>query len=294
MYDLRLGDSLEVLSKFADNHFDAVVTDPPYGLISIVKRFGKEKSAPAKFGNDGSFSRLSKGFMGHDWDGQGIEYNVDFWKEVLRVSKPGAHMLAFSATKTYHRMTSAIEDAGFEIRDMITWNYGTGMPKSHHNIDGKGTALKPSIEPICVARKPFQTTIKDNVDEWNTGVLNIDDARIDERWPTNFIHDGSDEILASLGDAAKFYYCAKPSPKEREETKLNNVSHPTIKPLALMRYLVKLVTPKDGKILDPFMGSGTTGKAALLENRMFVGIEKNKEYFDISEKRITSAYQTIL
>jgi hypothetical protein len=124
------GDCLEVLKMLPDNSVDSCVTDPPYGLVSIVKRFGKEGSAEAKEGSDGSFKRLSKGFMGKEWDGSGIENNVEMWKEVLRVLKPGGHLLSFSGTRTYHRMAVAIEDAGFEVRDMIEWVYGSGFPKS--------------------------------------------------------------------------------------------------------------------------------------------------------------------
>ena len=107
------GDCLEKLKDLKDNSVDAVVTDPPYGLVSIVKRFGKEGSAPAKYGTDGAFARTSKGFMGKEWDGSGIEYNTDLWSEVLRVLKPGGYVLAFGGTRTYHRMAVAIEDAGF-------------------------------------------------------------------------------------------------------------------------------------------------------------------------------------
>ena len=129
------GDCLEKLKELEDNSVDSIVTDPPYHLVSIVKRFGKEGSAPAKEGKDGSFKRLSGGFMGKTWDGvdengKGIAYNVDMWKECLRVLKPGGHLLAFGGTRTYHRMACAIEDAGFEVRDMIEWCYGSGFPKS--------------------------------------------------------------------------------------------------------------------------------------------------------------------
>jgi DNA modification methylase len=129
------GDCLEKLKDLEDNSVDSIVTDPPYHLVSIVKRFGKEGSAPAKEGKDGSFKRLSGGFMGKTWDGvdengKGIAYNVDMWKECLRVLKPGGHLLAFGGTRTYHRMACAIEDAGFEVRDMIEWVYSTGFPKS--------------------------------------------------------------------------------------------------------------------------------------------------------------------
>jgi len=126
------GDSLDVLKTLEENSVDSIVTDPPYGLVSIVKRFGKESSAPAKFGTDGAFQRASKGFMGKEWDGSGIEYNVELWEQCLRVLKPGGHLLAFGGSRTYHRLASAVEDAGFEIRDQIMYVYGSGFPKSHN------------------------------------------------------------------------------------------------------------------------------------------------------------------
>ena len=126
------GDSLKVLDTIAENSIDAIITDPPYGLTSITKRFGKDSSAPNQYGKDGSFARLTKGFMGKEWDGSGIEYNVELWKKALRVLKPGGYLLAFGGTRTYHRIACAIEDAGFEIRDCIMWLYGSGFPKSHN------------------------------------------------------------------------------------------------------------------------------------------------------------------
>ena len=132
MNKVILGDCLEKLKELEDNSVDSIVTDPPYHLVSIVKRFGKENSAPAKFGTDGAFSRASKGFMGKDWDGVneegiGIAQKVELWKECLRVLKPGGHLLAFSGTRTYHRMASAIEDAGFEVRNQLCWAFGSGF-----------------------------------------------------------------------------------------------------------------------------------------------------------------------
>lgn len=131
-YTIYQGDSFEVLDTLEEKSIDAIVTDPPYGLTSITKRFGKEDSAPAKEGKDGSFARLSKGFMGKTWDGTGIEYNVEFWKKCYKVLKPGGYLLAFGGTRTFHRIACAIEDAGFEIRDTLMWLYGSGFPKSHN------------------------------------------------------------------------------------------------------------------------------------------------------------------
>lgn len=131
-YTIYQGDSFEVLDTLEEKSIDAIVTDPPYGLTSITKRYGKEDSAPAKEGKDGSFARLSKGFMGKTWDGTGIEYNVDFWKKCFKVLKPGGYLLAFGGTRTFHRIACAIEDAGFEIRDTLMWLYGSGFPKSQN------------------------------------------------------------------------------------------------------------------------------------------------------------------
>lgn len=374
-YNLHQGDCLEVLRTMPDASVDAVVSDPPYGLA----------------------------FMGKRWDYD--VPSVEIWEECLRVLKPGGHLLAFAGTRTQHRMAVRIEDAGFEIRDMIAWVYGSGFPKSHNiskaidkaagaerkivgerksdggrtggnsefsdalnqsrtiqitapatddakRWDGWGTALKPSLEPITVARKPFKGTVAANVLKHGTGAINIDGCRVptDEvtgwggvgstgysggldkgentprpvtgRWPANLIHDGSDEVLelfpetksgggvrspngrrhvnaynggwgpdheyereASTGSAARFFYCAKASKKDRGEG--NN--HPTVKPTDLMRYLCRLVTPPNGIVLDPFMGSGSTGKAAILEGFRFIGIEREPEYVEIARARIEEA-----
>lgn len=378
---LLLGDCLETMKGLPDNSVDAVVTDPPYGLS----------------------------FMGKSWD-HGVP-GVEFWREMLRIMKPGAHLAAFSGTRTYHRMAVAIEDAGFQVRDMCAWVYGSGFPKSHdvskaidreagaerekirinaddlknppnmvggvnngsdrpwrieaiekgyHEIDsdapateaakkwsGWGTALKPAQEPICIARKPLIGTVAQNVQEWGTGALNIDGCRIvaekptgwggggtpmyeggltsDEaprpvigRWPANLCHDGSEEVLrifpdsksgeetaprgtggiwsgesnapcgpqyGNTGSAARFFYCAKAGRQERDAGARHN-HHPTVKPVALMRWLCRLMTPPGGLILDPFMGSGTTGIAARVEGFRFIGCEREPEYMEIARRRI--------
>jgi len=359
------GNCLDTLKTLPDCSIDSIVTDPPYEL----------------------------GFMGKSWDASGIAYNVEMWRECLRVLKPGGHLLAFSGSRTYHRMTVAIEDAGFEIRDQIMWLYGSGFPKSldvSKAIDkaagaerevvgqrqgrgneasgagheyrikaglmditapatpeaqrwqGWGTALKPAHEPICVARKPLTGTVASNVLEWGTGALNIDGSRVgtellpaqkagqakigtfertemitperEGRWPANVIHDGSDEVLAGFpNDAGRFFYCAKASKSERNaglegmpeqmltgrdegqdamqvpyktRSKVTANIHPTVKPIALMRYLVKLVTPLGGTVLDPFLGSGSTAVAAILEGFDWVGCEMTEDYWPIIEARV--------
>jgi site-specific DNA-methyltransferase (adenine-specific) len=277
-------DCIEHLKTVEDNHFDSVVTDPPYHLTSIAKRF--TNSTEAKYGKDGSFQRLSKGFHGHEWDGGDIAFTTDLWKEVYRTIKPGAVLLAFAATRNYHKMATAIENSGFEIMDMINWIYGSGFPK-------RKNLLKPAHEPIVMARKGVNKDLNldecrvngDNPKKWtkpqggfwktdpNAKAKYIENTK--GRWPANVIHDGLDE------EWAKYFYSAKASKKEKDGS-----NHPTVKPVSLMRYLVKLVTPKDGLVLDPFAGTGTTGEACILEGRNYYLIEKTKEYIPDIEKRI--------
>jgi len=412
---LHHGDCIEVMRGMTDGSVDSIVTDPPYEL----------------------------GFMGKSWDSTGIAYSVELWTEALRVLKPGGHLLAFSGSRTYHRMACAIEDAGFQIRDQIMWLYGSGFPKSldvakaidkmagvefeakpasgvgfmNSSDDGYnttlnqlvqtgestdeatkwkgwGTALKPAHEPIVMARKPLsEKTVAKNVLQHGTGALNIDGSRVGTelmvnqpgstnprnsmgdgwresaqattsigRWPANVIHDGSDEVVELFpnstskqsmrgvgltgsnvygsgdadfdtlrghndsGSAARFFYCAKANKRDRNEgldgfagkeiggkgnglartcatcgasvldgcqcpdrtftnpTRANH--HPTVKPVDLMRYLVKVITPPGGVVLDPFMGSGSTGKGAVIEGFNFVGIEQDADYLDIARARI--------
>ena len=618
-FKLYLGDSMKVLRELPENSIDSVVTDPPYHLTSIVKRFGKEDSkaplssvqkrfskngAALSIGADGKptpdqYGRLSKGFMGKTWDGGDIAFRAEFWAEVLRVLKPGGHLIAFSGSRTYHRMACAIEDCGFEIRDQLQWIYGSGFPKNHnvsknidknefqkwnsvyneleqieggeikkicleyllnvknaeknfqvkkdqffvganvllkvrqknknaialiaellssealHSLEGRyfvqenaeenllqnsakfaeeqnqsdrqksmddgfvllnvqeflkekteritkaeealmillgkkkslnhqdinalcaeliegwkhtilnlskifqnldiqekmecasaitaiitesmvenlisnmvdilknkikdrqmksqrkkvkidagelknppnlvggvgkgddrpwrqealekgyhevdsddpateeaalwngwGSALKPAHEPMVLARKPMPGSIAQNVLDNGTGALNIDGCRVGDevrfnpsagntdrnkwrmntcetegretvgRWPSNVIIDGSEEVTRILpADAARFFYCPKASKEDRDEGN----SHPTVKPVDLMRYLCRLITPPGGLVLDPFMGSGSTGKAAMLEFFQFVGIDLTPEYYRIAEARIKAA-----
>ena len=331
MKKLFCGDCLQVLKTLEAESVDSIVTDPPYGLS----------------------------FMGKGWDYQ--VPNVAIWEQCLRVLKPGGHLLAFAGTRTQHRMCVNIEDAGFEIRDMIAWLYGSGFPKSRNIGDGWGTALKPALEPITVARKPFKGTVANNVLTHGTGAINIDGCRVayqgdyrsptrsngevnsagvfgagikkfDDaaaeakgRWPANLIHDGSDQVTelfpeakgatsnsssgmkgstysgptlkrektpgrGDSGSAARFFYCAKASKKDREEGN----SHPTVKPTDLMAYLCRLVTPPGGIVLDPFMGSGSTGKAAVSEGFGFIGIEREQNYFDIAEKRLACSQMSLM
>lgn len=306
------GDCAVVLPTLPSNSFSACITDPPYEI----------------------------GFMGTDWDRRGDAFRVAVWREVLRVLKPGAFLIAFGGARTYHRMTCAIEDAGFEIRDCIMWLYGSGVPKSN------SAHLKPAYEPIVVARVPVVGNLQLNRAAHGTGALNIDGCRVafesvaDERkskaknqhanfesggrinrnifhevkslrgnydapgrWPANVVHDGCDDVLRTfpcVGDtagasAARFFYCAKASTAERNAGLVGvNNTHSTVKPLALMQWLTRLVTPSGGIVLDPFSGSGTTGVACVREGFGFVGIEREANFAEIARARIAAEVQAAL
>jgi site-specific DNA-methyltransferase (adenine-specific) len=381
LIETHLGSMLDWLADYDGPLFDCCVTDPPYEL----------------------------GFMGKSWDSTGIAFQVETWRRVYDALKPGAHLVAFSGTRTYHRMACAIEDAGFEIRDQLAWCYGSGFPKSHdvskaidkaagaerevvgeydrrgqhdgcnrnsgaggeHDMrahvgaivpitapatpeaqqwQGWGSALKPAWEPICLARKPLaEKSIAANVLAHGTGAINVDACRVGlgadktpapksrnssepwfttasqnlggddtkARFPANLVHDGSDEVLAGFpetssgsisphhkrttsktantfgeraappeethgdsGSAARFFYSAKAGPLDRIGT-----AHATVKPVDLMRWLVRLVTPPGGRILEPFAGSGTTGIAAMAEGFDCTMIELVPEHLtDIDRK----------
>jgi site-specific DNA-methyltransferase (adenine-specific) len=269
---------------------DSIVTDPPYGLVSTVKRFGKEGSAPAKSeGATGVYARASKKFIGQEWDGTGIEKDPEFWRLCLHVLKPGGHLLAFTATKTTCDIGSAIKAGGFEIRDMLMWVYGTGMPRSHWQPNGTGSMLKPMVEPIIVARKPFAGTLKENVQAHGLGGFEIEGCRDPEgRWPGNVLIDGSSEVTSALpaGTSRLFY-----SPKATKKDRGQGNEHPAVKPTALMQWLVRLVTPPGGTVLDPFAGSGSTGKACRLEGFEHIGIEADPAFAAIAALRSGSDFQ---
>ncbi len=322
------GDSRLVLRTLPANSVDGAVGDPPYGFASIIERFGKDGAAPAR---GDAFNRLSGDFIGEGWDTGRDAHDAAFWRELYRVVKPGGFVVMASATKTYHRLACAIEDAGFEIRDMISWLYGSGWPKSHnHQRSGKkhGSALKPACEPFVLARKPLEGSIIANVRKWGTGALNIDGCRVEldtgeaiaeGRWPANVAHDGSAEVIQAFppargqiarakdgggpmvhavygardnvasppsprgdaGSAARFFYCAKATKADRAGSK-----HPTVKPVALMQWLCRLVIPPGGVVIDPFAGSGTTGAAALREGMSAILIEAAEKYVADIHRRI--------
>jgi len=419
-------DCMECMSSMPDNSIDAIVTDPPYGLAFMGvawDTFGDGRKGGAR--TNATFDKVGGNHhptCAADQVRTRRSENKKFqaamtpiFKEALRVAKPGAHLLCFGGTRTFHRMACAIEDAGWEVRDCIMWVYGSGFPKSmdvakaidkHLGVkqkvvghcetdpqkgfskvkgmgtgaasigdevnstgydlteatsyeakkwDGWGTCLKPAWEPIIVARKPLDGTVAHNVLTWGVGALNIDACRVPTysdgpgttpessvggrrgsmagsmnrveydgskgRFPANLVHDGSQMVLdlfpqskgqqgdvtgnepshpadgvcygeyngrhsfakrGDSGSAARFFYCAKASKRDRGEGN----DHPTVKPTSLMEWLVRLVTREGGVVLDPFMGSGTTGVACKALGRSFVGIERDAHYCEIAKGRL--------
>jgi site-specific DNA-methyltransferase (adenine-specific) len=402
MNEVICGDCTEELKKLPDNSVDSIVTDPPYGLEFMGKEWDKFKEgkniAGGTTGIDTPYGRKRALPAFYQIDTNGYQdFSFKWATEALRVLKPGGYLLSFGGTRTYHRMTCAIEDAGFEIRDCIFWTYASGFPKSLNigkaiakkqgakkqgakkqgagsvgnafplnpeyqdyeltedakQWEGWGTALKPAVEPIVVARKPLsEKNVASNVLKWGTGGINIDGSRVGTeqvsahhapkgtfaggepresdknyydnlgRFPANLIHDGSDEVVSGFpNDASRFFYVAKASRSERnmglegfeeKPSQLNSGGigreksvekrlekegenaptmknvHPTVKPLKLMEYLVKLVTPPKGICLDPFLGSGTTAMACKRLGFNYIGIEKDPEYCKIAEARVTA------
>jgi DNA modification methylase len=410
------GDSLHELTKLDDNSIDAVVSDPPYGLSNISHSALMSCLKEWALGNY-SYLPAAKGFMGKSWDG--FVPPPALWREVYRVMKPGAHALIFAGSRTQDLMGLSLRVAGFEIRDILQWLYGSGFPKSHdvskaidkvkgakreiigysksglhrgtgHTVaygignsrqssfitapaspqakqwDGWGTALKPAYEPILLVRKPLIGSVAENVLKHGTGGINIDACRIDSsdslarinkidngmlgvgnglnsqalrvaqgldelgRYPSNVILDerASNLLDIQAPSVNRFFYCAKAQPKEREagldglrkktsaeltgrkegaaglvmkhrdgSEKANPYAgisgqqpksniHPTVKPIELMKYLCKLITPPGGTILEPFLGSGTTAIAANLLGFECIGIERELEYVKVAEARL--------
>jgi site-specific DNA-methyltransferase (adenine-specific) len=277
-YNLICSENVVAMKQMESNSIDACITDPPYGM---------------------------------DIAGVGWDHNVppvDTWKEVYRILKPGAFVLSFCAPEFYHRMAVAVEDAGFRPLDMVVWMVTTKMAKANR--------MKPAHEPIFVAQKPLEGSIDKNVEKWGCGKINIENARVpwDGKPPTGWVKGGSkrrafggdvvkasEQAVKETEDAnpngrypsniighfdnsehQKYFYAPRATRKERGEYN----DHPTPKPIALMRYLTRVYAPKGGLVLDPFMGSGSTGIAALQEGLQFVGIDMTQHYVDISERRI--------
>jgi site-specific DNA-methyltransferase (adenine-specific) len=286
------GDSRQVLKAIPAGSISAVITDPPYALETIVRRFGGPNAAPAQ---GRAFARMSGRFLGHQWDNGSDAFDPDYWREAWRVLKPGGHVIAASGTKTYHRLACAVEDAGFEIRDMLSWLYATGFPHSH-GVDrlmngapdaadwqGWETHLKPACEPWVMARKPLAGTVADNVRAHGCGALNVGACQLaGGRWPANLMHDNDPETVAGFPPgAARYFFSAKADALDRHGS-----AHPTVKPLALMRWLCRLVTPPGGVILDPFAGTGSTGLAAAVEGFDCVLIEREAEFVADINRRL--------
>ena len=356
------GDSFDEVKNIESNSIDALVTDPPYGMSSISHKSFMDCMIHWCSDND-MYLPKAKGFMNKSWDG--FVPPPGFWKEVLRVMKPGAYGLVFASSRTQDLMGLSLRIAGFEIRDCVTWLYGSGFPKSHdiskaidkikganrkviaidkrynepsglvkvgqgervlierkitapstqeaQQWDGWGTALKPSYEPALLIRKPLDQSVAKNILEWGVGGLNIDGCRIDTdevfisgdhyggtatgfggygkggkiydkgRYPSNTIMD--DAASSLLKEQSRFFYTAKASPSERSAGITRNI-HPTVKPIEIMRYLCRLITPPGGLILEPFLGSGTTAIAAHKENFEIIGIEREQEYIEIAKARL--------
>ena len=298
-------DAIATMRLLPDACVDAVVCDPPYGIALSDHhwdRFTSGELTPAK-----AFERWTR-----EWA-----------REAQRLLKPGGHLVAFGAPRTFHRLTSGIEDAGFEVRDLLLWLFAQGLPKSQRLPGGLGTTLKPAFEPILLARKPLDGRTRENLDRYGTGTLNIEASRIGtgRYWPANlaFSHTlacGATCALdcpAGMIDAARpdllpsrLFFCAKTTRAEREagcgqlpkrtvalytgkrrSPRVVRNLHPTVKPGALMRWLVNLITPPGGIVLDPFTGSGSTGIATALEDNRFLGIERESKYVDIACARLT-------
>lgn len=303
------GDCIENMRQMPHSSVDAIVTDPPYGLgFSGVKwdtyatdkgdRTAGDHIFDHVGGNHNATSAADAARTARAESRRFGEW-CDLWtEEAFRVLKPGGYLVAFGGTRTWHRVAGSVEDAGFEIRDSIAWIYGSGFPKGQ-NLEkavakrapelasawaGWNTALKPAFEPIVLARKPVTTkTIVENVLENGTGGLNVDATRFgdDLRFPANVILDQSQSEEL---EQARFFYAAKASKVERPTA--NGTAHPTVKPLSLMRYLVKLVTPPSGTVLEPFAGSGATVEACLLEGFNVIAIERVSEYIPLINARI--------
>jgi len=449
---IHAGDNRESLRRLIDSgvRVHSIVTDPPYGLVSVTKRFGKEGSAPARAnGNDGSFGRLSGGFMGKLWDGSGIERDPEFWALLYEILLPGGYVFAFSGSRTGHWQACAMEMAGFIMHPMHGWVFGTGFPKAHnaskaidrtmgitrevvgqqkapgfaksnveHGQQGRETwdfpvyddkpvtpeaarwegwaygtqAQKPALEPIYLGQKPFsEKTGAANMLKHGVGAINVNGCRVpstdnlnggayaikpterenlwgeeagnawrrggagefvqpEGRYPSNLILDGSPEVVsmfpagksgkpgtrravaeslsmsgdlglngrvevgyADEGSTARFFhhfpieelcedegcdhhgtdhvcrtrpdmdplfYSAKAGKEDRAGSK-----HPTVKPIALMQYLVRHITPPGGIVLDPFAGSGTTAVAAGREGFDCILMEAEDEYLSFLMER---------
>lgn len=306
------GDALLVLAKIPDASIDSLVCDPPYCIDFAGEAW------------DGAEIRKTVGSKGeHLSANEAFQRWTRVWaSECRRVLKPGGYLLTFGATRTFHRLVCGVEDAGLEVRDQLLWLYAQGLPKSRRLPGGLGTSLKPAYEPILLARAPLIGTTPSNLETWGTGALNTEASRVNGYWPahlalshaadctdarcTNGCPVGLLDATQPVLRPSRLFFCAKASKREREAgcdqlpaqsvklynghhhpARIRRNTHRTVKPISLMRWLVALVTPPGGIVLDPFTGSGTTGAAAVLEGRQFLGIEREAAYVDIACARIT-------
>lgn len=310
-WEVRQQNCLAGITDLPSDSVDAVITDPPYGINFAALAWDRPQIRA------GGRSRQSSGQRYQEW--------CERWAaECLRVLKPGGFLASFGSPRTVHRLASGVEDAGFEVRDMLMWLYGQGYPKTRNltgEWEGWGTGLKPAYEPILLARRAPNGLIADSVAHHRTGALHIDACRgADRRWPANLLLGHHPDCadgrcadgcpVAELGDRARFFYCAKPNRRERDagceqllrktiqtfkigredELKAEREGtlniHPTVKPIELMRWLVRLLCAPDALVLDPFTGSGSTGAAVLVEGARFIGFEQDGEYAQIARARI--------
>ncbi len=315
-WELFESDTFELLAELPARSVDAVVSDPPYGIGFRGEAWDSRDIRAMPGGVELS-------------EGEAFERWTQRWaSECLRVLKPGGYIVAFGAPRTFHRLAAGIEDAGFELRDQLAWLYGSGVPKARLH-QGRSSALKPGHEPILLARAPLAGTLGGNEATWGTGRLGIDEARLPGdsatgkgRWPCNVTLTHPDGCLPARcargcpvflldrsrprSRPSRFFYCPKPSMAEREAgceslpasvigiygkgtSKPRRNIHPTVKPVALMAWLIQLACPPGGLVLDPFAGSGSTGVAALAQQRRFVGIERDAGYARIARARLTRA-----
>jgi DNA modification methylase len=338
-----VGDCREVMARMEPAQFHAVVCDPPYELITSTPTAAFHVRSAMKNGgvpNTGN------------WDSTGVAFDISTWRGVLDACRPGSHLLAFGGARTVHRITCAIEDAGYEVRDMLMWLYSSGYPKgldiakgvdkkfgasdlrkvvdtkvmcdtsrvragfvgAAHNAaedvgakrevqitvaateeakrwEGWNTTLKPAWEPIVLARKEMVGTTVQNTLQHECGGVNVNGCRVNGLWPANVLTDDSKEVLELIGAGSRFFFSSKASDRDKPHGK-DYTTHPTIKPLDLMRYLVRLVCARGSVVLDPFCGSGSTGCAAIAEGVRFVGIEQSREYADIAVGRLRLAMQS--
>jgi DNA modification methylase len=329
-------DCLLALPKLDAASVDAIITDPPYG----INFNGMVWDRPAKLDPSRVPGRRRRPNTNPIEAFQ--EFSRQWSSASLHGLKPGGHLAAFAAPRTAHRLACGLEEAGFELRDVLMWIQGQGYPATRVLPGGWGTGLKPAYEPIILARKPLDGTLDHNLSAHGTGALNIDTCRVEPsspdcpgegrthtrnfaasekgRWPANLLLSHGRRCTSSrcerdcpielLGERHRFFYCAKANRREREagceqlprrvvqtfkigahNEQLCNANpvaniHPTVKPIELMRWLVRLLTPPGGLVLDPFAGSGSTGAAALLEGARFLGIEREPDYVPIARARI--------